>query len=330
MPAEPHRPEMIVTTRFPDLPPRPETSANAAFRRAYAARWGRENTVFMASARQFESMPQRSSLSVKVLERGAAHLWLGRRHVLLEAGQCLVVNDGETYTVRIDSSEPVPGFSLHFRPGLAAEVAAARRSGWGRALDDGAQALAGPTPLLRDDLHAPSLALARALAAVRARVQQGERDGEAFEALFIEVLDQLLHDDEDTRLQAGQALQVVRPATRDELRRRAGWAHDFILSNYAEPLALADIAAAAHLSKYHLLRVFHQVYGQTPLAVLRSRRAEAAQALLRGGEPDLAAVAASVGFGSRWALQRALRQRFGVTGRALRAGPDHAAPAVDR
>lgn len=321
---------MIVTTRFPDLPPRPETSANAAFRRAYAARWGRENTVFLASARQFESMPLRSALSVKLIERGAAHLTVGRRNVLFEAGQCLVVNEGETYAVRIAGTEPMLGLSLHFRPGLAAEVAAARRGGWDRALDDPGPVARVATPLLRDDLHRPSAALRQLLAAVRAQVLQGECDGQAYEPLFIAVLDRLLRDDEADRHQAGSALQVVRAGTRDELRRRAGWARDYILCNYAEPIALDDIAAAAHLSKYHLLRVFHQVYGQTPLAALRVRRAEAAQALLQQGEQDLAAVAAGVGFGSRWAMQRALRQRYGVTGRALRLNADHAAAAVDR
>ena len=48
---------MIVTTRFPDLAPRPETAANAAFRRRFAARWARENVVFLASTRRFDSQP---------------------------------------------------------------------------------------------------------------------------------------------------------------------------------------------------------------------------------------------------------------------------------
>lgn len=321
---------MIVTTRFPDLPPRPETSANAAFRRAFAARWGRENTVFLASARQFESMPLRSSLSVKLMQRGSAHFTIGRRSVQLEAGQCLVVNDGETYSARIASVEPVQSFSVHFRPGLAAEVLAARRAGWPAALAHGDGSTDAATPLFRDDLHLPSAALLQCLAAVRAMAQHGERDEQVYEQIFIDLLDRLLRDDEGHRREAAEALHVVRAATRDELRRRAGWASDFIRSNYAEPMALADIAAAARLSKYHLLRVFHQVYGQTPLALLRQQRSTAALALLNAGERDLAAVAAAAGFGSRWAMQRALKQHYGAAGRALRRGVPHDAAAVDR
>jgi hypothetical protein len=35
---------MILTT-LPDLPPRPETAANAAFRRRFYVRWGHENAI---------------------------------------------------------------------------------------------------------------------------------------------------------------------------------------------------------------------------------------------------------------------------------------------
>jgi AraC-like DNA-binding protein len=308
---------MIVTTRFPDLPPRPETAANAAFRRSFAARWARENVVFLASTRRFDSPPLPAALSLKLIEQGAASIEVGRRRVLLDAGRAIVINEGESYAVRIASDQPVRSFSVHFRPGLAAEVAAARREPWERALVRDNEPAGGATPLFQDQLRMPSPALQHCLNTIRQLALAGERDGDVYEAPFIALLDQLLGDDHVARAQL-DALDVVRPSTRSELGRRAGWAHDFILSNYAEPIALDDIAAAAHLSKFHLLRTFHQVYGATPLALLRTRRAEAAAALLRSGAADLASVAEQVGFGSRWAMQRALKEHCGVTGRALR------------
>lgn len=308
---------MIVTTRFPDLPPRPETPANAAFRRAFAARWGRENVVFMASTRRVETPPLTSALSVKLVHQGAATFEIGRRRVLVEAGQCLVLNEGERYAVSIASDQPVHSFSLHFRPGLAAEVAAARRQSWEGALEG--EAGARGAPQLRDELRSPSPALLQWLAAVRERALAGEREGEAYEALFIATLDRLLADDEDVRARCA-SVDAVRASTRAELARRAARAHDYIHSNYAEPITLAQIAEAAHLSKFHLLRAFRQVYGATPHAVLTARRAAVALRLLRDADADLAAVAEAAGFGSRWSLQRALRRHCGATGRVLRQG----------
>jgi AraC family transcriptional regulator len=308
---------MIVTTRFPDLAPRPETAANAAFRRSFAARWARENVVFLASTRRFDSQPLPAALSLKLIEQGAASLDVGRRRVLLEAGRAIVVNEGESYAVSIASDQPVRSFSVHFRPGLAAEVAAARREPWEHALARDNEPASGATPLFHDQLRAPSPPLQHCLNAIRQLALAGERDGDLYEAPFIALLDRLFGDDCAARVQL-ETLDVVRPSTRAELGRRAGWAHDFILSNYAEPVALEHIAAAAHLSKFHLLRIFHQVYGATPLGVLRARRAKAAAALLQEGATDLAAVAERAGFGSRWAMQRALRQHCGATGRDLR------------
>jgi AraC-like DNA-binding protein len=306
---------MILTTSFPDLPPRPETAANAAFRRSFAARWGRENVVFMASTKRVETPPLVSALSVKLVQQGAATFEIGRRRVLIETGQCLVVNEGERYTVSIASERPVHSFSLHFRPGLAAEVAAARRKTWQQALDPDTAVRA--TPQLRDELRLPTPALMQLLTAVRERALAGEREGEAYEALFIATLDRLLADDEEVRARC-DSLDAVRPATRAELARRAARAHDFIHSNYTEAITLQQIADAAHLSKFHLLRAFRQVYGATPYAMLNARRAEVALRLLRDDDADLAAVAEAAGFGSRWSLQRALRRHCGATGRTLR------------
>jgi AraC family transcriptional regulator len=309
---------MIVTTRFPDLPPRPETAANAAFRRRFAARWGSENVVFLASAQRIDTPPLPAALSLKLIEQGAATLEVGRRRVLVEAGRALVVNEGETYAASIASTQPVRCFAVHFRPGLGAEVASARRDTWAQALArDNEAPTAKAAPTFGEQLRAPSPALQRCLSAIRHLVLAGERDGDLYEAPFIALLDQLLADERAAHAQL-DTLDAVRPSTRAELGRRAGWAHDFIFSNYAEPIALAQIAAAAHLSKFHLLRTFHQVYGTTPLAALRARRAEVAQRLLREGASNLAAVADAVGFGSRWAMQRALRAHCGATARALR------------
>ena len=128
---------MIVTTRFPDLAPRPETSANAAFRREFAARWARENVVFLASTRRFDSQPLPAALSIKLIEQSAATLEVERRRVRVEAGQAVVVNEGERYAVSIASDQPLRCLSVHFRPGLAGEVAAARREPGGAALARG-------------------------------------------------------------------------------------------------------------------------------------------------------------------------------------------------
>jgi AraC-like DNA-binding protein len=313
---------MIVTTRFPDLQPHPGNAAHAEWLRRFAERWGRENVVFMASARQVHSPPLRAALSLKCIESGTATLFVNGRRVVVPAGRSLLVNRGDTYEVQIHEPAPMRCFSVHFRPGLAAQVAAARRHGWDAALDDEGAAAAHPghdaDPHFVAGLHTPAPPVLQGLRQVRALAAAGVNDEAAFEAPFIALLDALL-DQDSTRRSRARATQALRPATREELARRAALAHDFIVEHHAEPIDLAQIAAAAHLSKYHLLRVFARCYGATPHALLQAHRAQVAMRLLREA-PDrpLEAVAQDAGFGSRWTMQRALRRHSGSSATALR------------
>jgi AraC-like DNA-binding protein len=308
---------MIVTTQFPDLPPRPETAANAAFRRRFFARWGQENSVFLAGTCRAEFGPLPTAPSLKMVLDGAIEIALGRRRVRLEPGALLWVNGGDTYAGSIRSPRAVHCFSLHFRPALADEVAAAAGCDWALALDHGSGGRRQQLPLLRDALRTPGPELGPLLARIRGRVQAGELEGGLYEEDFVALIEHLLADERRARARL-HSLSAARPATREELARRIGWATDFIRGRHAEPIGLAEIAAAAHLSKFHLLRAFRELEGCTPHQYLQARRVEAAQRLLADPALDLEAVAAASGFGSRWSLQRALRRRCGATGRALR------------
>lgn len=84
----------------------------------------------------------------------------------------------------------------------------------------------------------------------------------------------------------------------DDLRADLRRARDHADRHYAEPLTLPDLAAVAMLSKYHFLRLFKAVYGQTPAAYLSERRVERAQDLLRTTNLTVTEVCFAVGFSS--------------------------------
>jgi AraC family transcriptional regulator len=315
---------MIVTTQFPDLPPRPETAVNAAFRRRFFARWGQENSVFLASTKHAEYGPMPTALSFKTVLEGSATLMLERRRVVLEPGRFLLVNAGQSYGVSIRSERPVRCLSLHFHPQLARELAAGLGLDWAAALDGASRAR---QPLLRETLRTHEATLMPALQRISAAVQTAGSEPESVEADFIELLAALLRQEQRQRADTLTAMSAVRVSTREELARRVGWATDFIHSAYAEPIQLDDIAAAAHLSKFHLIRAFRELHRCTPHQFVQARRVEAAHQLLANRSLDLETVAAAAGFGSRWTLQRALRLHLGATGHALRA--QRAKPADD-
>lgn len=80
----------------------------------------------------------------------------------------------------------------------------------------------------------------------------------------------------------------------------------------AEPLTLADIAAEAHLSVYHFIRVFRAATGETPHRFLTRLRIERAQRLLSDGTLTIGQIAERCGFSSPGALSSAFLGHVGV------------------
>lgn len=77
-------------------------------------------------------------------------------------------------------------------------------------------------------------------------------------------------------------------------------------------VSLEDLAQAANLSRYHLLRVFKRTTGLTPHAFHVQRRVERAKSLLLSGLP-IAQVAADTGFVDQSHFTRAFKHLVGAT-----------------
>jgi transcriptional regulator GlxA family with amidase domain len=72
---------------------------------------------------------------------------------------------------------------------------------------------------------------------------------------------------------------------KEYLCNRVIQAKKFIDENFSDSINLDDIAAEACFSKFHFLRLFKLLYGQTPHQYLTGIRIEKAKQLLRTGLP---------------------------------------------
>lgn len=90
-----------------------------------------------------------------------------------------------------------------------------------------------------------------------------------------------------------QALHV--PASLLPHLRRA---RDLADRSFAEPIDVDKLAAEAATSKYHFIRCFATVYGETPMRYLTRRRIERAQDLLRATNLTVTEVCHAVGYSS--------------------------------
>lgn len=308
-------PDMILTN-LPDLPPRPETNANAAFRRRFYARWGRENAVVCGygSHAEYAAIPQ--NLSIKMTLGGREHYHLARRQLVVDDDSLLILNEGRCYGSVLKAERPAWTFAVFFRPGLLAEVAAQHARSLAAALDSPE---GQPRPVgFAEHLRPRQGLLGRHLQELAQCIWAGERDETWLEEQLTGLLHRMLCEE---CAQAGGPLP--RPAQRAELRRRLRLAADCIQSHYTEPLGLDQLAQAAQLSRYHFVREFAREFGLTPHAYLTRKRALAASRLLAAGHADREWVAQQCGLGSRWSLQRALLRHGGAASNAqfLHGGP---------
>ncbi|MER6567542.1 helix-turn-helix domain-containing protein [Streptomyces sp. NPDC001093] len=86
----------------------------------------------------------------------------------------------------------------------------------------------------------------------------------------------------------------------------------------AEALPIADLAAAASLSRSQFTRQFRASTGQSPHQYLLALRLEQACRMLRTGSAPIGQVAVECGFSHQEHLTRAMRARLGTTPAALR------------
>jgi AraC-like DNA-binding protein len=112
------------------------------------------------------------------------------------------------------------------------------------------------------------------------------------------------------------------PPARHLLRAR-----DLADARYRDPLDVATLARAAHVSPAHFTREFRRAFGETPHRYLLTRRLERAAALLRNTDRTVADICLSVGLTSVGSFTTSFGKLYGMSPTAYRAAHP---PAVNR
>jgi len=130
---------------------------------------------------------------------------------------------------------------------------------------------------------------------------------------------ELRHPDELTPMAVeGLALELVTRLARASVEAGApAWLHearDLLHERFAEALRLADVASAVGVEADRLARAFRRAYHE-PMAtyVRRLRVNAAAELLVAGPDPTIAAIAAEVGFADQSHLTRCFVRTIGIT-----------------
>lgn len=261
-----------------------------------------ELTLFRFATQRFEVEPHRGEFSLKVVLSGEERYVFGRRVVTLRPGQALLVNAGETYASVIDDG--AESLSIFFRPVEAAAAARAATESPEELVSSPARR--GQPPEVAQVPFPGSPAFRRRLGALVAALDINDDavvEEEACLLLSAGLIDLW-------RIAPPEALaHIRRRGTRDELVRRIERARRLIADAIDRDLSLDRLADEACLSRYHFLRVFAEVVGETPVAYARRERLEHARRALEHGQSCQHA-ARLAGYRNLRAFRRAYQRRF--------------------
>ncbi|MFC4779165.1 helix-turn-helix domain-containing protein [Paenibacillus sp. GCM10023252] len=258
-------------------------------------------------------------LSIKTFKGGRAYYQTNRGHYVIEQDSYLLLNEGEHYTIAIDSDTRVDSFCLFFRRGLAPELLTDLSRGLADGLNDPWQdGISSPVP----PFHAKTYQHSDLILSFMNRMQQQlpvmGQDPLWMEEQFHEALQTLLCVHRLMPMEM-ESLAAARLTTREELFRRTAIAREYLHAYYDRSLPLEEVSRVACLSVNHLIRSFKQLFGVSPHQYVSARRMTEAQRLLQHTEESITEIALRVGFDNPSSFHKLFKLRTGLAPRSYRA-----------
>lgn len=273
------------------------------------------NLLVYSRLSQFQRGGTQSGYGVKFVIHGEERYKVDFRPYVLGAGQYLLVNHGQEVETKVDTHSPTEGICLYFEPAFLDYVYEAILV---KNPDlPGIEALrAGGTlefciKTYQGQGHID--VLGKALEEVAAEIRQyPQRMQETLDARMYEVAEALLISQAAIFAQI-ERLTSAKRTTRQELYKRLSKARNYIHANLDAPLDLDTLSQVACLSKYHFIRLFKEVYDQTPRQYLISRRLERASNLLLTSSKTFHEICHEVGLKDSSSFGRLFKRSFGAT-----------------
>jgi AraC-like DNA-binding protein len=262
---------------------------------------GRSNAVLRARSHVHYVKEFPGPLSIKSVTQGTVSWSVCGRCLTVDPDSFLVLNQGEPYSMNIESRTSVSTLCVFFEPGFAESVHAAMGS---RDLEPAASRPDFGTLHRRDELILP-------------RLQTIAARGEVAEEDYLALAEDLALLDRDLARRM-RLMPARRAATRDELFRRVRRAQEYLHAHPGTEATLAELARQACLSPYHFHRAFTAAFGRTPQQYRTGLRLARARRLLESTGLTITEICGAVGFESAASFSLLFRRSFGVSPRAMR------------
>ena len=249
------------------------------------------------------------ALSIKCFVGGRAFYDVGIGRYAVDDNSYLILNEGQTYSIDIDSLNEIESFCVFFEQGFAEDVWSSLNATTTKLLEGEPENRLPVNFFERTYLH--DQILSPALFSLRAQLSRSSCDPGWLAEQLHDIMERLLTVHAQTRKQVDE-ISALRPGSREELYRRLYRAFDYARACLDRPVTINEMARVACLSPNHFLRTFKQAFQQTPHQYLTRLRIERAQSLLRQTDQRITDICFAVGFESVGSFSWLFRQRVGL------------------
>jgi AraC family transcriptional regulator len=228
----------------------------------------------------------------------------------------LIINEGQKCSGGIDSPKPVEMISIFFESNFASEALGNLTAPEDKLIFNPVVKNNQPIQFF-EKLYPIDNFVMPVIMKMKIASSVGFEDEEWWEEQFYELLEKMILVHRNVYKQV-EKLPPVKFSTKTDLYRRINKARDFIELNYCEPLTLEKISNEASLSRFHFLRLFKEVFGETPYQYISTRRIRKAVSLLTTGDMPVTEICSEVGFDSLSSFSWLFKQKLGLSPESFR------------
>ncbi len=229
----------------------------------------------------------------------------------------LILNEGQKCSGYVDSEKAVEVLSVFFEKNFAAEVLENLTAPEDKLIFNPSVKNSQPVQFFEklypiDNFVMPVIMKMKIASNVKFE------DSDWWEEQFYELLEKMMLVHRRT-YKTVEKLPPVKLATKADLYKKVSRAKEYIDSNFTEPLTLEKVSAEACLSRYHFLRLFKEVFNETPHQYISGLRIRKAVSLLSSGNMPITRVCNEVGFDSLSSFSWLFKQKLGLSPASFRS-----------
>lgn len=274
--------------------------------------FGQKNMIIRCRPSQIYIPGYKGVLSIKSTDVGEEIYETDKKIFTVDANHLLVLNEGQEYSSYVKPNSKAKSFCLFFGNQYVQDVYQTIKSPIEKLLVEKPE-IATSSIVVSEQVIQENKTVLNMLKNMKMTIDlDKDLDLDWLKERFYHLLQTIFYL-QNPDFKKIDNMTAKKPSTRIELFHRLQIAKEFMDSCFEENLSLAEIAEVANLSAYHFLRVFNNIFQETPREYINGKRFKKACNMLVKTKKSITDIALEAGFGSSSYFCRKLREKFKAT-----------------